>query len=261
VFTRFLFRTVLISIFFDSDLNIPLNLLFYKQNMSSKKSGLSSIVRKVLMALSGFFLMSFLLIHLSVNMMSVVSADLFNEASHFMGTNPIIQGLMQPILMAGVIFHFVMGMYLEFQNRQARVIKYAMYKGSANATWISRNMIYTGLVVLAFLALHFYDFWLPEMNVKYIQGDMSGISVETGSYRYYEELVHKFADPLRVGLYVISFVFLALHLLHGFQSAFQSVGFNSNKYTPFLKKLGVVYAVAIPLGFVFIALFHHFTQH
>jgi succinate dehydrogenase / fumarate reductase cytochrome b subunit len=229
--------------------------------MSSKKSGLSSIVRKVLMALSGFFLMFFLLQHLSINMMSVVSEDLFNEVSHFMGTNPVVQGLLQPILMFAVVFHFVMGIVLEYQNRQARSVKYAMYKGSANAPWISRNMIYTGLVVLAFLALHFYDFWFPEMNVKYIQGDMSGISVETGEYRYYEELVHKFTDPIRVGLYVLSFVFLALHLLHGFQSSFQSVGYNSSKYTPFIKKLGNVFAIAVPLGFVFIALFHHFSNH
>ena len=222
--------------------------------MSDKKKGLSSIVRKVLMALSGFFLMFFLLQHLSINMMSVVGEELFNDVSHFMGTNPVVQGLLQPVLIFAVIFHFVMGIVLEMQNRNARVVKYAMYKGSANANWMSRNMIYSGLVVLAFLALHFYDFWIPEIKIKYIDGDMTGL--HDGSYRYYEELVHKFQDPVRVGLYIISFVFLALHLLHGFQSSFQSVGFSHRKYTPIIKKLGNVFAIAVPLGFVFIAIYH-----
>lgn len=227
--------------------------------MASSK-GLSSIGRKVIMALTGFFLMFFLLQHLTINMMSVVSADLFNEVSHFMGTNPVVQGLLQPVLIFAVVFHFVWGMYLEYQNNQAREVKYAVYKGSANASWMSRNMIISGLVVLAFLALHFYDFWIPEINVKYVQGDMSGVLEGTQEYRYYEELVHKFAgQPIRVGLYIVSFVMLALHLLHGFQSSFQSVGFN-NKYTPLIKKLGNIFAIAVPLGFVVVALFHFFNH-
>ncbi len=227
--------------------------------MASSK-GLSSIGRKVFMALTGFFLMFFLLQHLSINMMSVVSPDLFNQVSHFMGTNPVVQGLLQPILIFAVVFHFVWGMYLEYQNNQAREVKYAVYKGSANASWMSRNMIISGLVVLAFLALHFYDFWIPEINVKYVQGDMSGLLEGTQEYRYYEELVHKFAgQPIRVGLYIVSFVMLSLHLLHGFQSSFQSVGFN-NKYTPLIKKLGNIFAIAVPLGFMVVALFHFFNH-
>lgn len=229
--------------------------------MASKTKGLTSIGRKVIMALTGFFLMFFLLQHLSINMMSVVSAELFNEVSHFMGTNPIVQGLLQPILIFSVVFHFVWGMYLEYQNNQAREVKYAMYKGSANASWMSRNMIISGLAVLAFLALHFYDFWIPEMNVKYIQGDMSGMLSGSDEYRYYEELVHKFkGQPIRVLLYVISFVMLSLHLLHGFQSSFQTVGYNSTKYTPIIKIAGNVFAIAIPAGFVAVALVH-FLSH
>ncbi len=227
--------------------------------MSEKKNRMSSIVRKVLMALSGLFLMSFLIIHLSVNMMSLVSEDLFNTASHFMGTNAMIQGILQPVLIFGVIFHFVMGMVIEMQNRNARQVKYAKYNGAANATWMSRNMIYSGLVVLAFLVVHFMDFWIPEMNTKYIQGSMDGLN-EHGHYRYFEELQGQFCHPARVFGYIISFVFLALHLLHGFQSSFQSVGFNSRKYTPVLKKLGNAFAIVVPLGFIIIALFHYINQ-
>jgi succinate dehydrogenase / fumarate reductase cytochrome b subunit len=89
---------------------------------------------------------------------------------------------------------------------------------------------------------------------------MSGLNAE-GGMRYWEELHHKFHDPIRVGIYVLSFVFLALHLMHGFQSAFQSVGFRHRKYTPVIKKLSNVYAVVVPLGFVLIAVYHFLTQN
>lgn len=215
----------------------------------------SSVAKKIAMALSGFFLMVFLVQHLMINFISVVSPDGFNEVSHFMGTNPLVQFLLQPILAFGVVFHLAMGMRLELQNRAARPVKYAMNKAAANASWVSRNMIITGVMILLFLGLHFYDFWLPELNVKYVQGDMSGL-LPNGDFRYWEELNHKFHDPIRVGLYVLSFVFLALHLMHGFQSAFQSVGFNHNKYTPVIKKLSNIYAIVVPLGFIVVAVYH-----
>jgi len=209
------------------------------------------------MALSALFLMFFLLQHFAIHFTSVFRAEVFNSISHFMGTNPLVQFALQPVLMFAVVFHFVMGFVLEIQNRNARSVSYAKNYGSANSTWFSRNMIISGAVILAFLGLHFYDFWIPEMNTKYLQGDMSGLNAE-GEFRYYEELVHKFEDPVRVGLYVLSFVLLSMHLLHGFQSAFQSVGAHHRKYTPGIKKLGKIYAIAIPLGFVFIAIYHHF---
>ena len=218
----------------------------------------SSIGRKFAMALSALFLMFFLLQHFAINILSVFSADAFNEASHFMGTFWAVQYLLQPILIFGVIFHFVMGFVLEIKNNKARQISYAKNNGGANSSWMSRNMIWSGAAILAFIVLHFIDFWIPEINTKYIVGDMSGM--HNGEFRYYHELVEKFHSPLRVAAYVIAFVFLALHLLHGFNSAFQSIGAN-NKYTKGLKTFSKVYAIGIPLGFIFIALFHHLTGH
>lgn len=215
----------------------------------------SSVGRKILMALSGFFLLIFLLQHFVINFLSVISADIFNEVSHFMGTNGLIQFGMQPVLLFGVIFHLGMGIYLDFKNRAARPIKYAMDKPSENSSWMSRNMIITGVMVMLFLGLHFYDFWIPEIIDKFVDGKWDEPT------KYFPHLVHKMEDPIRVGIYCVSFVFLALHLLHGFQSSFQSAGFNHNKYTPIIKKLGNLYAIAIPLGFIFIALFHHLTSH
>ena len=212
----------------------------------------TSVARKVAMALSALFLILFLIIHLAVNLTSVISESTFNELSHFMGTNPLIQFAMQPVLLAGVLFHFIMGFVLEIQNKKARGSEaYYSYNGSANSTWMSRNMIISGIVILLFLGLHLYDFWVGEMNYKYIQFN------EPNPTRYYHELIEKFHDPLRVGMYVLCFVFLCLHLLHGFQSAFQSMGWKDNARKKLISQVGNWYSYIICGGFIFIALFHY----
>ena len=222
----------------------------------------SSIGRKFAMALSAFFLMIFLAQHFAINLISVCNSETFNEVSHFMGTNWLIQYAMQPILLFGVLFHFIMGFVLEIKNKSSRKISYVKSNGNESSTWMSRNMIYSGLFIFIFLVIHFLDFWFPEINTKYIQGDSSGLidpnNADSG-LRYFEELQHKFVPVWRVALYCVGFVFLSLHLLHGFSSAFQSVGAN-NKYTKGLKGLGKAYAILIPLGFIVIALYHHFNQ-
>jgi succinate dehydrogenase / fumarate reductase cytochrome b subunit len=185
--------------------------------------------------------------------MSVFSYETFNTMSHFMGYNPVIQFALQPVLILGVIFHFVMGFVLELKNRSARPVAYTKYNGAANASWASRNMIISGLVVLAFLGLHMYDFWIHEMLYKYVQ--VNPIE-ET---RYYPELVAKFESPVRTGLYCIAFVLLALHLWHGFTSSFQSIGFD-NKIGKSLHKIAYAFAIIVPFGFIFIALYHHFNN-
>ncbi len=216
----------------------------------------SSIGRKVAMSLSAFFLMFFLLQHFAINILSVFNPDVFNEVSHFMGTSSLIQFVLQPILIFGVVFHFVMGFILEFKNMSSRKVKYVKNKGAANSTWVSRNMIYSGLVILAFIVLHFIDFWFPEINTKFIQGDWSGTIEGIEGLRYYEELTHKFESHIRTIAYVIAFILLALHLLHGFSSAFQSVGVTAGRKRT-LQRIGIAYSIIIPLGFIFIAVYHH----
>ncbi|MCF7566973.1 succinate dehydrogenase cytochrome b subunit [Sabulilitoribacter arenilitoris] len=213
----------------------------------------SSIGRKVAMALSAFFLMFFLIIHLAVNITSLFSENLFNELSHFMGTNPLVQFALQPVLLFGVIFHFVMGFILELKNKKANGVSYARNNGAANSTWISRNMIYSGLVILAFLVLHFADFWVHEINVKYVN-----VQPEDPT-RYYHELVEKFVPIWRVVAYVVSFVLLGLHLAHGFTSAFQSMGSTAGRKKA-LQNIGKAYSIIIPLGFIIIAIFHHLNH-
>ena len=210
----------------------------------------TSIARKVAMALSGLFLILFLGQHFTINMTSVFSEKTFNFLSHFMGNNPIVQFILQPVLIFGVVFHFIMGFILQIKNYKSRSVKYNSFKGSANASWVSRNMITSGIVVLSFLGLHFYDFWVPEMNYKYVE------FLPQDPDRYYEELVHKFHSPVRVAIYALSFIFLSLHLIHGFSSSFQSMGLN-NKYSRGIKLFTVAFSLVIPAWFIFIAIFHH----
>ncbi|UAB81782.1 succinate dehydrogenase cytochrome b subunit [Marixanthomonas sp. SCSIO 43207] len=213
----------------------------------------ASIAKKVAMALSGLFLVFFLAQHFTINFSSVFSEETFNSWSHFMGTNPIVQFVLQPVLIFGVVFHFVMGIILELKNNKARNIGYKSYKGNNNSTWASRNMIISGAVVLAFLGLHFYDFWVPEIVYKYVEAN------PTDATRYYGELVHKFESPVRTGIYVIAFILLMFHLWHGFASSFQTMGWN-NKFSKAVKGFTKLYAIVIPLGFIIIALYHHFNQ-
>lgn len=217
----------------------------------------STIGRKYAMALSAMFLLLFLIMHLSVNLLSIFGEEgPFNAASYFMGYNPMVQFLMQPILIFAVFFHFIMGFVLEMKNAKARPVKYDMNNGSANSSWVSRNMIISGAVILAFLALHMYDFWFHEMTYKYVPGNGDANDLT----RFWGELHEKFANPIRVVFYVVAFVLLGLHLAHGFQSSFQSVGARHPKYTPVIKAFGNWYSILIPAGFIVIAIFHFVTQ-
>ena len=217
----------------------------------------TSIGRKYAMALSAMFLLVFLMMHLTVNLLSLGGEDgPFNAASYFMGYNPLIQFVMQPVLVLGVMFHFIMGFILEFKNRNARPVNYAMNQSSANSTWTSRNMIISGAVILAFLGLHMYDFWFHEMTYKYVPGNGDANDLT----RFWGELHEKFGELWRVVIYVISFILLGLHLAHGFQSSFQSVGARHPKYTPMIKALGTWYSILIPAGFILVAVFHYVTH-
>lgn len=212
----------------------------------------STIGRKYAMALSALFLLVFLIVHLGVNFLSVFSEEIFNKASGFMETNPFIQFLMQPILMFAVIFHFVMGFILEVKNNKARPVKYAVDGAKYNSTWFSRNMIISGAFILLYLFIHLLDFWIPTISKNYL--DIS--HGETS----FEHLQEKFQPLWRVALYIIAFVLLGMHLAHGFQSAFQSVGARHPKYTPIIETFGKWYSILIPLGFIFVAVFHYVTQ-
>lgn len=211
----------------------------------------SSIIKKFLMAISGIFLILFLTQHLLINLTSIIpdNGRTFNAISHFMGYNPFVQFILQPVLMFGVCFHFIMGFFIELGNRSNR-INYAV--GGIKSSWVSRNMITTGLVILAFLFLHLYDFFIPEIDYKYI------LANSPDNQRYFEELVHKFHGNLsRTLIYCVSFVFLGLHLVHGLSSSFQTMGLKK-KYIKLIDIVSKIYSFGIVTGFILVALIHYF---
>lgn len=217
----------------------------------SKSGFLNSTVGiKMAMGLSALFLMFYLIIHLSINLTAVFSGEVFNAASDFMGTNPLVQWVLQPVLFFAIIFHFSLGIYMERKNKAARPIKYVKNKTSANSTWMSQNMAITGLMILVFLIVHFIDFWIPEMNHKYYH---IGAMEEFNDSTYYSRLMDKFSELWRVILYCVSFIMLSLHLLHGAGSSWQSIGVN-NKFLNRKQKIWIWYATLIPLGFVIISI-------
>lgn len=211
----------------------------------------NSIGRKFIMGLSGLFLIVFMMVHLTLNLFSLGlcwdGRELFNAGSHFMATNPLIQ-IMQYVLALGFIIHIIMGIQLTIQNNAARSKKYISNNPSANSSFSSRSMIITGVLVLLFLVLHIKDFFV---EIKF--NELGGLSSD------YDLLLAVFSKPLFVGLYVVAFILLGIHLNHGFQSAFQSLGINHKKYNPIIKGASVLFCIVVAVGFSSIALFHFFN--
>jgi len=188
------------------------------------------------------FLIIFLLLHMCVNLLVIIdsSGEMFNAAAHFMATNPIIR-IMEPILALGFIFHIFYGIYLELRNNAARPVKYTIANRS-DASWSSKNMLLTGLMVLAFLIIHIWNYYYKIKFTDLIEnGSMTEAELVQGLFmpeRWYYSL-----------FYIVSFVLLALHLNHSLQSSFQTIGFNNNKWLPRLKYIGSLYAIVIAVGF------------
>ncbi|MDA9227760.1 succinate dehydrogenase cytochrome b subunit [Flavobacteriales bacterium] len=210
---------------------------------------LSSIIRKFIMALSGLFLIIFLITHLVINSLTLASSkDLFNEAAHFMATNPIIYA-MQYVLALGFIIHIGMGIKLTIQNKRARSQEYVYNRMSKNTDLSSRSMIVSGGLVIVFLALHLRDYFYQMKFVGLPEGTTD-----------YDLVVNLFTNPYYTAVYVIAFIVLGVHLNHGFKSAFQSMGANHKKYNPLIKIVSTAYSIVIALGFSTIAIFHFINQ-
>ena len=206
----------------------------------------SSVAKKVAMALSGLFLVLFIFVHLAINLALIYPGkEAFDAAVEFMGTNPIIQ-IMQPILFLGFIFHIGMGIYLELTNQSNRPVKYAKNNPGAAASWASRNMIWTGLGVLVFLLVHFYNYFIPFKTEEIAD--------------HYALVIGLFESPVFTALYVFAFVSLGIHLSHGFQSAFQSLGTPREKCNKALVIMGNIVAFVVAIGFSGIALYFYFKS-
>ena len=215
----------------------------------------STVGRKIIMAITGLFLCSFLVIHLigNLQLFNNDGGAAFNIYSRFMGTNPIIR-TMEIVLLLGFLFHIYDAIVITRRNKAARPIGYVNSHPEENSTWASRNMGLLGTVILVFLIIHLWNFFVPARF-----GGLEGVVIEDVEYdNLYLKVVQSFQIWWYVALYVISMVALAYHLIHGFQSAFQSLGLDHKKYTPFIQKFGYAFSVIVCLGFAIIPLYFFF---
>lgn len=226
--------------------------------MGNSTLQLSSITKKVIMALAGLFLISFLLVHLGINLTVLIPGsgiEIFNKAAHFMGTNPAIK-VFEVVLFGGFIIHILYGLVLQLQNWKARPRGYKVTT-TTQLSFFSKFMIHTGVLIFIFLVIHMIDFYFKAKFTDIVP------TVVYDGKEYHDLgslIIEKFKMMGFVIAYLVAFVFLGFHLHHAFQSAFQSMGWNHSKYTPFIKKLSLVVSVFIPLGFAIIPLVIYFSS-
>lgn len=205
----------------------------------------STLGRKVLMALTGIFLILFLIVHLSGNMQLLLNdgGKAFNVYAKFMTTNPVIKTTSY-LLYSTFIIHIVWAILLTLQNNKARPVGYAQTSGESSS-WSSRNMGILGTIIFIFLVIHLKNFWY-EMH----WGGIKIVTYDGESYKdLYAVVDFAFQNIVYVGLYVLAMVGLMFHLFHGFKSAFQTLGLNHPKYNPVIKGLGYGIAIIIPALF------------
>ncbi|WP_426490920.1 succinate dehydrogenase cytochrome b subunit [Hymenobacter sp. 102] len=215
----------------------------------------SSIGRKIIMAVTGLFLCSFLVVHLVGNL-QLFKADngvAFNAYSEFMGHNPIIRTL-EIVLVLGFGFHIYEGLALAAKNRAARGGQgYVSNHIEQNSSWHSRSMAMLGSIVLFFLIVHLYNFF-GSLRFTDVPRDANG------NEDAYSLVLAAFKNPLYVALYVVAQVALLYHLLHGFSSAFQTLGLTHRKYTPAVKFVGYAFSIVVCAAFAAMPLYFYFVK-
>lgn len=206
----------------------------------------SSIGKKLIMSISGLFLIVFLLLHLTINALSLISEEAFQAGCDFMAL-PIIT-VMVPVLAFGFIIHIIYGFYLSATNLKARgKERYAVaHKGAAD-NWASKNMLVLGIIVLGVLGFHLTHFW-ADMQLLQFQGVPHEELADPNVL-----LLETFKSPVVVVIYVVWFAALWFHLTHGFWSAFHTIGWNNDTWIKRLKVLSYVFATIIFVGFTTVA--------
>ena len=205
----------------------------------------SSIGKKLIVGLTGLFLISFLVVHVGINSTILLNdnGETFNTAAHFMSHNWVIR-VMEIGLLLGIIAHIFMTLRLHFENKSKRPVGYAVIDGKANSKWYSRSMTLLGTLLLIFLVIHMADFWLHTKKSLYITHE---------NENSYQEVKEAMQNPLLLVIYIAGFFSLGFHLLHGFPSAFQTLGLNHKKYTPIIKAAGTAFSIIVPGLFAAIA--------
>ncbi len=206
----------------------------------------SSIGKKLQMGLTGIFLILFLLVHCYINAQIFWNdgGQKFNEAAHFMANNPLIR-ISELGLFAFLILHTIQGLSLYFKNKSRRTQAYKVSAGNATSKWFSRSMAILGTLILLFLVMHLNHFWVPSRITGLETYNFNGVEY----HNLYAKMQLQFKDAMVVAIYTLGCISLAWHLLHGFYSAFQTLGLASFKYKALIKSVGIVFSILIPLLF------------
>ena len=206
----------------------------------------SSIGKKLIMGLTGLFLVTFLIVHVGVNSCIFVndSGETFNTAAHFMSHNWVIR-IMEIGLFGGLILHIIQGLIVWKQNRAARPVDYKVSAANENSKWYSRSMGLLGTLLLFFLIVHISKFFVSTKIAMYADG-----GANDAGHNMFEEMKEEFQKWWIVAIYIIGVISLFWHLLHGFQSAFQTLGINHKKYTPVIRNIGIGYSVIVCILFL-----------
>jgi succinate dehydrogenase / fumarate reductase cytochrome b subunit len=223
----------------------------------------SAVGRKIVMALTGLFLISFLLIHVGLNSCIFYDLDffdptdngsMFNRAAHFMGASLVIR-IMEIGLFAGFLLHIIQGYAVEIRNRRMRKQGYQVGLGNRGSKWYSRSMALLGTLILLFLIMHVSHFWVPS-RVTHDLAPASSRGVET--HNLFLRMYEVFQEGWIVALYLVGVFSLAWHLFHGFHSAFRSIGVHNRKYLAMLKGLGYGFTVIVSILFALMPLSMYF---
>jgi succinate dehydrogenase / fumarate reductase, cytochrome b subunit len=215
----------------------------------------ASIGRKFIMSVSGLFLVVFIAVHLTVNMLLIFddTGELYNVAANFMATNPAIM-VIEPLLGIGFLVHILWSFILEYQNWRARPVKYNKKDTSASSSWASRNMMVLGALILVFLIIHIINFyWIIRFNPHTMDSvTIGGVHMEDA----YTLVADLFKNSILYNIfYIISAILLGFHLSHGFWSAFHTLGWNNKNWIYRLQFIGKAYAIIVAVGFSVIPLY------
>lgn len=214
----------------------------------------SSLTKKFIMAFAGLFLVVFLLVHLGINLfilpLTENHQEIFEGAVHFMTTNPVIK-IFEIALFGGFIIHMIIGVILQLQNWMARPKRYKK-EGWSQTSFFSKFMIHTGILITVFLVIHLANFYFVKLGFT---NPIPGNQVVTSDHDFYNMAVNLFSNMAYAVIYIVLIILLGFHLNHAVQSAFQSLGLNHSKYTPFVKWVSNIYSIVVALGFISIPLY------
>ncbi|HEY4286069.1 MAG TPA: succinate dehydrogenase cytochrome b subunit [Puia sp.] len=217
----------------------------------------SSVGKKFVMGLTGISLIAFLVVHVGINacIWAGDGGEMFNKAANFMGATVVIR-ILEVGLFAGIFLHGIQGLVLVFQNRTKRSVGYQVPMGNKGSKWYSRSMGLLGTIILLFLIIHWKQFWIPS---RFLEMPEATYGSNAPIHDLFSVMKDTFTQAWVVIVYVLACISLAYHLLHGFQSAFRSLGVYNSRYLRMINGIGIGFSIIVPLAFAMMPVSMYFN--